>query len=455
MCSGVLPKATRLDTLAVLAGVVGPSLAKGVIIRRPAMVGLAGRLDLDRRAIRRMQRLRNQYGPGPLMLRMPGRLRAVILEPADVARVLEQSPEPFAVASSEKRAALGHFEPRGVLVSHGTARADRRRYNEAILEPDRAMHELASGFVGVVREEARELVRSLAGGSLHWTSFAAAFDRMARRITVGDGARDDHELTAHLARLRRAANWAGLGPSHRRSRARFLAHLRTHLDRAEPGSLAAVMRETPAGERTAPAEQVPQWLFAFDAVALSVYRALALLATHPEACRGAEAEVSASVGEGAHPLPFIRAVLLETIRLWPTTPLVLRETIRDTEWETGVMPAGTSVLIFAPFFHRDGSRLPFADRLAPEIWTEGQGQEDWPLIPFSAGPAACPGRQLVLLVGSTLIAALLASGPVTLTSTQTLEPRCPLPASLDPFSIRFRLAARDPSHLLAASAWPQ
>src|SRR3954452_18304586 len=92
----LLPRATLRDTLGMLGGVVGPTVAKGPIIRRHAMVALAERLALDRRAIRRMQRLRDRYGPGPVMLRVPGQPRAVVLSPDHVRRVLQQTPQPFA-----------------------------------------------------------------------------------------------------------------------------------------------------------------------------------------------------------------------------------------------------------------------------------------------------------------------------------------------------------------------
>src|SRR5579862_574724 len=93
---GLAPKAGFLDTMALFADVFLPTLAKGVILRRPAMVGLAERLDLDRRAVRRLQRLRHRYGPGPLLVRIPGRYLAVILDAAHARRVLAESPEPFA-----------------------------------------------------------------------------------------------------------------------------------------------------------------------------------------------------------------------------------------------------------------------------------------------------------------------------------------------------------------------
>lgn len=92
---GGLPQAGIRDTLAILLDIFIPTIAKGVIIRRPKVVGMAERLDLDRKAIRCMQHMRRRYGGGPLMLRLPFRSQAVILAPAHVHRVLDQSPDPF------------------------------------------------------------------------------------------------------------------------------------------------------------------------------------------------------------------------------------------------------------------------------------------------------------------------------------------------------------------------
>src|SRR4051812_50073772 len=122
------------------------------------------------------------------MLTMPGPPRALILQPEHVRRILEGAPDPFAPDAPEKRAALAHFEPRGVLVSRGAERTERRRYNEAVLEPDRPMHGLGERFVRVAEEEAAGLLESAPGG-FGWPDFTRAWYRMAPRCVLGDGAR--------------------------------------------------------------------------------------------------------------------------------------------------------------------------------------------------------------------------------------------------------------------------
>lgn len=68
--------------------------------------------------------------------------------------------------------------------------------------------------------------------------------------------------------------------------------------------------------------------------------------------------------------------------------------------------AGASVVLYAPFFHRDDTQVPKAHRFAPELWLRERTDDDWPLLPFSGGPAMCPGRNVVLLTASVMLGAL-------------------------------------------------
>lgn len=199
--------------------------------------------------------------------------------------------------------------------------------------------------------------------------------------------------------------------------------------RAEPGSLAELITSTPASPGTQALQQIPQWLFAFDAAGMATFRALALLDAHPEVARRARAE--------EFPFALLRATVLESVRLWPTTPAILRDATAPVAFDSGVLPARAALVILAPFFHRDGERLEFADRFAPELWVAGAPERDWPLVPFSAGPAECAGRNLVLLVTSALLAALLAESDLRQAHPQPLDAGQALPATLSPFRLRF------------------
>ncbi|MDB5965765.1 MAG: cytochrome [Polaromonas sp.] len=432
-----LPRASVSDTLAFALDVFLPLVAKGVIIRRPAVVALAERTGLEARSVRRMQTLRHKYGRGPLMLRLPFREQAVVLAPDDVHRVLRESPEPFSTASSEKRAALSHLEPHGSLVSEGAERADRRRFNEEVLDHGHTVHRLAEPLLAVVAEEAEAILQAVhAGGVLDWEVFSHGWFRMVRRTVFGEGAREDHDLSAMTRSLRSDANWAFLRPRRDALRERFLARIRDHLERAEPGSLAGQAAGVRQSARTAPDHQVAQWLFAFDPAGMATFRALALLAAHPEHGADARQEARSHGGSGLAQLPRLRAAVLEALRLWPTTPMILRQTSQETRWEPGVMPARAGVLIFSPFFHRDDERLSFAHHFTPELWLHERGDGDWPLVPFSGGPAVCPARNLVAMLASAMLANLIRERLPVLAGRGRLDP-ARLPATLDPYTLRF------------------
>lgn len=430
-----LPHASALDTLAFAADVFLPVFAKGVIVRRPWVEGMWARTGVEDRGVRRMQRLRDKYGDGPLVLGLPVRRQAVVLSPGDVHRVLRESPQPFSTASSEKRAALGHLEPKGALVSDGAERADRRRFNEEVLDHGHCVHGMADALLPIVREEAAAIRRvARQRGVLDWEAFSQGWFRMVRRVVFGDAAREDHALSEMTYGLRKAANWAFLRPRRTVLRERFFDRIGKYLDLAEPGSLAARAAQVRKTPTTEPHQQVAQWLFAFDPAGMATFRALALLAAHPEQGRAARDEALAG---DPRQLPLLRAAVLEALRLWPTTPMILRQTTDATHWEAGAMSRRSGVLIYVPFFHRDETRLPFAHRFTPDLWLRERGDADWPLVPFSGGPAICPARHLVQMLASAMLAALIDQQVPLLVQPRALD-TARLPATLDHFTLRFR-----------------
>ncbi|KUI27474.1 cytochrome P450 [Mycobacterium sp. GA-2829] len=427
--------------VATLADLGSASIAAGVIARRKPAVRAVETMQADARAVRRMQQLRDEFGSGPVELVLPGRRMVVILDPADVARVLDGAPDPFHPANREKRKALEWFQPHGVLISRGPIRQQRRALNDSALDSGADMHRLAGAFGDVITSEARELVDAvLARGGMDADQFMKAWWRIVRRLALGDRARDDEEITDALLRLRRAGNWSFLSLPHYRKRAKFLERLYDYVEDPQIGTLAAAVAEVPAAGAVDPVGQLPQWLFAFDAAGMAQLRALAALATHPAAM--VRAVEDAAEPDQLRLRPFLRACLLESVRLWPTTPTILRDTTEDTTWRDGTVTIekGAGLMIVTPAFHRDPDLLPFANQFVPDIWLDGRARSYPQLVPFSAGPAECPGRNLVLFATSTLMANLLSALDFRLTSTPKLSPDEPLPVTLNQYGVEFAVA---------------
>jgi hypothetical protein len=425
--------ASVADTLRVLGTVLAPTASVGLIKRRPSMMRLADRLRFDRLAIATLRSLRARYGHRTLLLRLPGRSVELPLCAEDVGRVLVATPDPFSPSTTEKRAALAHFQPHGVLISRGELRDQRRAFNEQVLRPDLPLHRLAPAVVASVREAAATLLGTAGDGVFGWDEFTACWWTAVRRITLGESARDDHELTDLLGTLRDAGNWAYLRPKNQSVRERFGRGVAAYVDRAEPGSLAAEVAGTPAEPGVDPAGQIPHWLFAFDATGIVTLRALALIASHPEHAEAIRAELRATDLTQPAPLPYLRACVLESVRLWPTTPALLRQTTRATAWG----PDGTTSIIYTPFFHRDADTLPYADAFSPHIWLDGTAKHNPALVPFSAGRGECPGRNIVLHSTATMLAALLERHEFALLDNRALAARRRLPATLDHTGLRF------------------
>ena len=432
---GGIARASVRDTLAFLGDVVLPTFGKGLFLRRPGIVAFAEWAGLEMRAVRRMQRMRRIYGCGILLLAIPGRRHAVVLSPENLHRVLGSTPEPFAPATREKTSGLGHFEPKVSLISRPPERGERRRFNDDILESGRATHSMANAMLAAVDDEARTLLDA-AGPEMTWPAFTRAWHRALRRVVLGDGARNDEALTEMLTKLRGDANWAFLHPGRPALRRRFQGRLAAHLLRAEPGSLAALIAAHGVAEETAVVDQVTHWLFAGDPAGIATFRALALIATHPEAQGRGRAE--AEVGGGAAQ-SFLRACFMESVRLWPTAPAILRETTREVSIDGARIPDRTSLLIYAPFFHRDDENLPQAHRFAPELWVDARPPGSWPLVPFSDGPATCPAHHLVPMLGSAMLASVLRRRRVSLPRPGALHLGRPIPATFDSFRTRIAL----------------
>ncbi|MFI5707076.1 cytochrome P450 [Kribbella sp. NPDC051620] len=426
--SASLPVASVADTARAVRDVLLPVAAQGAILRRPAMTYLAQRLAADERSLRQVRRLRKRYGEGPLLLRLPGRTVALVLQPEHVHRVLEQTPVPFSPAAAEKVGALRHFQPHAVLISEPALRGPRRELNEHALDSHQPVHRHAHKMTGIITEELDKL-----DATVGWTGFREIWSRAVRRIVLGDRAAGDTELTALLDTLRSNANWAEFHPRNAPARHRFQARLSQYVVRAEPGSLVEALDATPDSPLD-PAGQVPHWLFAFDAAGIALWRLLALLGTHPE-----QAEIVAY--EARHPqasplLAQAGAAVQESLRLWPTTLVVLREATEPTSWAAGTAPAGTQFAIVSSVFHRDDQALPFANTFEPAIWLDGRSDSAWPLIPFSAGPAVCPGRNVVLLTTSAATSHVISNYDLDVDPITRADLTGRLPGSLDHSRIR-------------------
>jgi cytochrome P450 len=442
MTSG-LPQASLLENVRFTLTNLLPSMLRGLAIPLPFWTEVATRFDTGR-GVATVERLTERYASRPVVLRGVGGRTLLVLAADDVRRVLDSPVSVYAMNAGEKRKLFSPFAPDALNGSPPDLHAERRPFNEAVLDYGHEPHRFAERFLRVVHEEIEAMLTD--AGVLDYERSLAAFRRIARRSALGDAAADDTELSEEHSRLRADADWLGLKVWNRRRNARLRASMDGRIQRyvaaAEPDTLVSHFTSAPREAETRPNGQVPFWLMALDAVRTAVFNALALLTTDPAAHERALAEVR--MADTAHgpgtvaalaDLAFVRACLLDSVRLWPAAAMLVRVTAAETEWYGETLPIGTKVLIPAAAHHR-ARRLPHANRFSPDLWLDGSADADWQMNVFSRGGAQCAGRNLALLLGTASLAELLRQREFELLRPK-LAPDRPLPYGINPLNVRF------------------
>ncbi|MFK0284284.1 cytochrome P450 [Streptomyces sp. NPDC090499] len=182
--------------------------------------------------------------------------------------------------------------------------------------------------------------------------------------------------------------------------------------------------------------------------------ALHYLARHPEIAVRTAAEVDRVWGDTPAPgydqvakLRYVRRVLDESLRLWPTAPAFAREAREDTVLAGRYpMRRGAWALVLTPMLHRDPEVWgPEAESFDPDRFEAkaARGRAPHTFKPFGTGARACIGRQFALHEATLVLGLLLrryglgADPDYRLRVTERL--------TLMPEGLRLRLERRTPA----------
>lgn len=159
-----------------------------------------------------------------------------------------------------------------------------------------------------------------------------------------------------------------------------------------------------------------------DTTSSTLEWALAELLRHPDLLRQAQQELDAVVGRGRlvcesdlGDLPLLNAIVKETFRLHPSTPLSLPH-LASEDCEVGgyLVPAGATLLVNVWAISRDPAAWPDPLEFRPARFLPGGKAENvdvrgthFEIIPFGAGRRICAGMnwglRMVHLMAATLI----------------------------------------------------
>jgi beta-amyrin 24-hydroxylase len=152
---------------------------------------------------------------------------------------------------------------------------------------------------------------------------------------------------------------------------------------------------------------------------------LAELIRNPHVFKKAREEIDSVVGknrlvkESDIPnLPYLQAVVKETLRLHPPTPIFAREAIRSCQIEGYDIPQHSKIFINCWAIGKDPNYWASPLEYSPERFfvtndeEAGKSKIDvrgqyYQLLPFGSGRRSCPGASLALLVIQATLASLI------------------------------------------------
>jgi cytochrome P450/NADPH-cytochrome P450 reductase len=190
--------------------------------------------------------------------------------------------------------------------------------------------------------------------------------------------------------------------------------------------------------------------------------ALYYLMKNPDVMARAREEVDNVLGSTAEPtfdqvnrLRYIRQILDETLRLWPTAPGFTRQAYQDTviggQYE---IPAGLPLTVLTPMVHRDhGVWGDDAEEFNPDHTAAEKIAALPPSAykPFGSGQRACIGRQFALQEATLVLGMIVQRFDLIDHTNYQLHIKTTLTIKPDEFEIQVRRRADRPIDTVAAA----
>jgi cytochrome P450 len=171
--------------------------------------------------------------------------------------------------------------------------------------------------------------------------------------------------------------------------------------------------DAPMDRRAFRNEAIVLFMAGHETTANTLAWALFLLSQDPGSADRLAEEVRSTLGDRVATLadlpglPFTRAVVEETLRLFPPVPLLSREALGPDRIGDREVRRGTIVLVCPWLLHRKPSLWDQPDAFLPDRFMPGAPKPPrHAYIPFSTGPRICTGQHLGLAEATICLAAL-------------------------------------------------
>ncbi|XP_017017316.1 probable cytochrome P450 4s3 [Drosophila kikkawai] len=158
-------------------------------------------------------------------------------------------------------------------------------------------------------------------------------------------------------------------------------------------------------------EEVDTFMFeGHDTTSSAIAFTLSLLSKHAAIQQRAYEEVSELEGREKEPMPYLEAVIKESLRIYPSVPFFSRKVMEDLPVGKLTVPKGASISCLIYMLHRDPANFPDPERFDPERFLLNEKQmHPFAFAAFSAGPRNCIGQKFAMLELKTSLSMLLRS----------------------------------------------
>lgn len=406
---------------------------------------------------------------GPVVRFRIGRREAHVVFSREAIRKVLSDPDGIYGKDTLGYRTLRMFVGDGLLTSDGELWVRQRR----LLQPAFHRGHLAAQ-VTLMSETAERVARSLAATRgdvrVETVTMGATLDVVGRTLFCTDLLGRGGDIAGAITTLQVEANrriaapvtlpFAWPTPGHRRirsARGRLVAILDALFEeRRAPSapwpSVLDLLREArdeqgrPLDRGLILDELITLLIAGHESTANALTWTLLLLARHPAKVRWLREELDAVLGGGPvtaeHLTSLVRtrAVVEESLRLYPPAWSFGRAPRRDDELEGFSMPRGGLVMIVPWAMHRDRSVFPDPEAFEPERFLDAE-PPPFSFLPFGAGAHTCIGQGLARAEARVMIATWLRDLDFELLPGQSLEPE-PLITLRPREGVRMRVTAR-------------